>query len=72
MVLIGSVQAWATLIHQSRLPEAPGLTLREFAAASQGTSALVAARVLLNRIMFQGTARKQRKAYECVAITSHL
>ncbi|KAF4602489.1 hypothetical protein EYR40_005698 [Pleurotus pulmonarius] len=55
---------WATLIHQSRLPEAPGLTLREFAAASQGTSALVAARVLLNRIMFQGTARKQRKAYD--------
>ncbi|KAJ8488594.1 hypothetical protein ONZ45_g13895 [Pleurotus djamor] len=57
---------WATLIHQSRLPdsEASGLSLRDFAAASQGTSALVAARVLYNRIMYPGTARKQRKEYD--------
>ncbi|KAF7330818.1 hypothetical protein MVEN_02421000 [Mycena venus] len=56
---------WATLIHQSRAPNNPGIRMRDFADGSQyPTSALSALRLLWNRIFLRGTARSARKHYD--------
>ncbi|KAL0949830.1 hypothetical protein HGRIS_009865 [Hohenbuehelia grisea] len=56
---------WATLIHQSRVTDAPGIRMRDFAAASQDSaSAWNAVRLLWNRMTYSGTARRQRRTYD--------
>lgn len=57
--------AWATLIHQSRVADAPGVRLRDLAAsASDPNSPFMALRLLWSRWMYTGTARRHRKTYE--------
>ncbi|KAJ7727962.1 hypothetical protein B0H16DRAFT_1894322 [Mycena metata] len=56
---------WATLIHQSRLPDNPGIRMRDFATGSQyPTSILAALRLLWNRTFYRGTSRGARKHYD--------
>ncbi|KAJ6567347.1 hypothetical protein DFH09DRAFT_457648 [Mycena vulgaris] len=56
---------WATLIHQSRISDNPGIRMRDLAAGSQDpTSILAALRLLWNRIFYRGTARRVRKSYD--------
>ncbi|KAJ7047805.1 hypothetical protein C8F04DRAFT_1060170 [Mycena alexandri] len=56
---------WATLIHQSRLPDNPGIRMRDFATGSQyPTSVLAALRLLWNRTFYRGTSRGARKHYD--------
>ncbi|KAJ7667582.1 hypothetical protein DFH06DRAFT_983175, partial [Mycena polygramma] len=56
---------WATLIHESRVPDNPGIRMQDFAAGSQyPTSILAALRLLWNRAFYRGTALKARKHYD--------
>ncbi|KAJ7929139.1 hypothetical protein B0H13DRAFT_2248169 [Mycena leptocephala] len=56
---------WATLIHQSRVPNNPGIRLKDFAAGSEYPTSILAALLLLwNRIFYRGTARSARKHYD--------
>ncbi|KAJ7499386.1 hypothetical protein FB451DRAFT_1205266 [Mycena latifolia] len=56
---------WATIIHQSRISDNPGIRLRDLAAGSEyPTSILAAVRLLWNRIFYRGTARRVRKNYD--------
>ncbi|KAJ7727961.1 hypothetical protein B0H16DRAFT_1894321 [Mycena metata] len=56
---------WATLIHQSRLPDNPGIRMRDFATGSQyPTSILAALRLLWNRTFYRGTSRGARQHYD--------
>ncbi|KAF8883434.1 hypothetical protein BD779DRAFT_1443935 [Infundibulicybe gibba] len=56
---------WATVIHQSRVPNHPGVRLRDLAARSDDpTSAWSAVRLLWDRSVYLGTSRKSRKSYD--------
>ncbi|KAJ7087271.1 hypothetical protein B0H15DRAFT_843326 [Mycena belliarum] len=56
---------WATVIHQSRVAENPGIRMRDLASGSQyPTSMLAALRLLWNRVFYRGTARRARKNYD--------
>ncbi|KAJ7163791.1 hypothetical protein C8R43DRAFT_1122758 [Mycena crocata] len=56
---------WATLIHQSRVSDSPGIRMRDLAAGSQyPTSIWAALRLLWNRIFYKGTSRRVRKNYD--------
>jgi hypothetical protein len=57
--------AWATVIHQSRVKDAPGVKLKNLAAnSSDPVSAWAALRLLWDRQMYPGTARRYRREYE--------
>ncbi|KAL0961471.1 hypothetical protein HGRIS_006415 [Hohenbuehelia grisea] len=57
--------AWATLIHQSRMNEAEGLKLKDFAATSSDAGSTWTALMLLwNRSKYNGTLRAKRKQYD--------
>ncbi|KAF7433505.1 hypothetical protein PC9H_005461 [Pleurotus ostreatus] len=57
--------SWATLIHQSRDLNQPGVRLRDLAATSEDSaSALTAFRVLRTRWSYSGTSRRQRSGYD--------
>lgn len=59
--------AWATLIHQSRLPNAPGIRLKDLAAQSENSSSILSAlRLLWDRHSYRGTDREYRRFYESV------
>ncbi|KAG5651681.1 hypothetical protein H0H81_007842 [Sphagnurus paluster] len=56
---------WATIIHQSRVDESPGVKLRNLAAISQDpTSALSGLRLLWDRWMYHGTSQNAREHYD--------
>ncbi|TFK74366.1 hypothetical protein BDN72DRAFT_833278 [Pluteus cervinus] len=56
---------WATIIHQSCTPDAPGMRLKDLAAASEdGYSAYAGVKLLWDRFMYPGTAKKYRRAYD--------
>ncbi|KAJ7672817.1 hypothetical protein B0H17DRAFT_947419 [Mycena rosella] len=56
---------WATLIHQSRVSENPGIRLRDLASGSDyPTNIIAAVRLLWNRTFYHGTARRARKNYD--------
>ena len=60
-------KAWATVVHQSRVENAPGIKLKDLAASStEGTSILAAFRLLLDRRLYPGASRKRRSQYELV------
>ena len=65
-------KAWATVVHQSRIVDAPGIELKDLAANStQGTSILAGFRLLLDRLSYPGTSRKRRSNYELVFKSYH-
>ncbi|KAF9464263.1 hypothetical protein BDZ94DRAFT_1289419 [Collybia nuda] len=56
---------WATVIHQSRVMDEPGVKLKDLAANSgDSTSALAALRLLWDRYMYTGTSRRSRQQYD--------
>ncbi|KAF8811858.1 hypothetical protein BYT27DRAFT_7088513 [Phlegmacium glaucopus] len=56
---------WATIIHQSRAADCPGVRLRDLAAQSDDPySALPALRLLWDRHSYPGTARSHRRSYD--------
>ncbi|KAF9004740.1 hypothetical protein BDQ17DRAFT_1354599 [Cyathus striatus] len=56
---------WATVIHQSKIPDGPGVKLRDLAAhTSDATSSLSALRLLWDRNTYKGAARDYRRTYD--------
>ncbi|KAF8811878.1 hypothetical protein BYT27DRAFT_7088549 [Phlegmacium glaucopus] len=56
---------WATIIHQSRAADCPGVRLKDLAAQSDDPySALPALRLLWDRHSYPGTARSHRRSYD--------
>ncbi|KDR76712.1 hypothetical protein GALMADRAFT_139606 [Galerina marginata CBS 339.88] len=56
---------WATVVHQSRVPNAPGIKLQDLDGYSRSPKgAQGALRLLWNRHWYEGAARKSRKAYD--------
>ncbi|KAF9464261.1 hypothetical protein BDZ94DRAFT_1216732 [Collybia nuda] len=56
---------WATVIHQSRVVDEPGVKLKDLAANSADpTSAWTALRLLWYRYMYTGTSRSFRQQYD--------
>ena len=64
-MLIRRCAAWATLIHQSRAPENPGIKLAELKRQMEEPgSVMTTLRLLWDRMAYTGTTRKYRKDYE--------
>ncbi|KAF7331706.1 hypothetical protein MKEN_00050400 [Mycena kentingensis (nom. inval.)] len=56
---------WATLIHQSRAAQNPGIRLRDFADSSASpTSILAGLKLLWSRTFYQGASRRARAHYD--------
>ncbi|RDB19547.1 hypothetical protein Hypma_013386 [Hypsizygus marmoreus] len=56
---------WATVIHQSRVEDSPGVKLKDLAANSADPmSAWAAVRLLWDRYMYRGTSRENRGHYD--------
>ncbi|KAF8990223.1 hypothetical protein BDQ17DRAFT_1372225 [Cyathus striatus] len=56
---------WATVIHQSKIPDGPGVRLRDLAVhTSDATSSLSALRLLWDRNTYEGAARDYRRTYD--------
>ncbi|KAG5639156.1 hypothetical protein H0H81_006415 [Sphagnurus paluster] len=56
---------WATVIHQSRAHENPGVRLRDLAATARDpTSPLTGLKLLWDRAMYPGTSRSAREHYD--------
>ncbi|KAF8164850.1 hypothetical protein B0H34DRAFT_648623 [Crassisporium funariophilum] len=63
----GMIEAatWATVIHQSRVEEGPGVRMRDLAAQSDDhSSATTALRLLWDRQTYPGADRQFRKSYD--------
>ncbi|KDR76711.1 hypothetical protein GALMADRAFT_225654 [Galerina marginata CBS 339.88] len=57
--------AWATIVHQSRLPNSPGVRLKDLASHAYNPSgARGALKLLWDRRSYQGTQREVRKLYD--------
>jgi len=56
---------WATVIHQSRVIDDPGIKLKDLVASTEDpTSPWVALRLLWDRYLYEGTSRQYRRGYD--------